>query len=92
MRMQLVLLVMVVGCALLVVKGQQQARKAFIALQQADQQQRRLEEEWGRLQLEESTWGMHSRVGKIAVEQLGMQMPEPAQVHVLFDKNAENRP
>ncbi len=84
MRLQLVLLAGVVFCALLVVDGQQQARKAFIALQQARQQEHQIDEDWGRLQLEESTWAMHARVGKIATGTLQMELPDASQMHVLF--------
>lgn len=89
MRLQLVLLSGVVVCALSVIDGQQQARKAFIALQQAQQQQRQLEEDWGRLQLEQSTWAMHARVGKIATEQLQMQLPDASQIRTLFAPTAQ---
>ena len=84
MRMQLLLLAIVVLCALSVVTSQHQARKAFIALQQAQQQQRKLDVEWGQLQLEQSTWAMHARVEKIAVDQLHMQVPDAKQMHMVY--------
>ncbi len=83
MRWQLVLLITVVLCALSLIKSQHQARKAFISLQQAQSQQIQLDEEWGRLQLEQSTWAMHARVGKIASEQLQMQLPDARQMRVV---------
>ncbi len=83
MRMQLVLLLAVVICALAVVTSQHEARRAFTALQQAQQQQRKLEVEWGQLQLEQSTWARHARVEKIATEQLSMQLPNANQMHVI---------
>ena len=36
--------------------------------------------EWGRLVLEQSTWTAHSRVESIAIQQLGMRVPEPGEV------------
>lgn len=36
--------------------------------------------EWGRLVLEQSTWTAHHRVENIATRQLGMRVPEPAEV------------
>lgn len=84
MRLQFVLWLAVMLCALSVINAQHQARKAFIALQQAQQRQHQLEEEWGRLQLEQSTWAMRARVGKIAVDQLQMQMPDTSQMRVIF--------
>ncbi len=84
MRLQWALLMAVVLCALAVINSQHQARKAFVAWQQAQMQQRQLEEEWGRLQLEQSTWAMHARVGKIATEQLQMQLPDASQERMVF--------
>lgn len=48
----------------------------FLQLQERD----RLQAEWGRLVLEHSTWTAHNRIEKLAVEQLGMQIPDPAAV------------
>ena len=36
--------------------------------------------EWGRLILEQSTWTAHSRIESLAVEQLRMRVPDPAEV------------
>ena len=83
MRMQGALLLAVVVCALAVVTSQHQARKAFIALQQAQLQQRKLEVEWGQLQLEQSTWARHTRVAKIATQQLQMQLPDANHLHMI---------
>ncbi|MBH9323525.1 cell division protein FtsL [Pseudomonas aeruginosa] len=35
--------------------------------------------EWGRLILEQSTWTAHSRIESLAVEQLRMRVPDPAE-------------
>jgi cell division protein FtsL len=88
MRVQIVLLLAVIGSALAVVNSQHQAHKVFIALQQAKWQQRQLEEEWGRLQLEQSTWAMHARVGKIAGDKLQMQLPDASQERMVFAPHA----
>lgn len=39
--------------------------------------------EWGRLVLEHSTWTAHNRIERIAVERLGMQVPEPGSVRMV---------
>jgi cell division protein FtsL len=39
--------------------------------------------EWGQLQLEQSTWAMHSRIEKIAAKFLQMQVPETSRVQVV---------
>ncbi|MHB1655708.1 MAG: cell division protein FtsL [Burkholderiales bacterium] len=92
MRVQLMLLMAVVLCSLAVVTSQHQARKAFIALQQAQQQQRKLDVEWGQLQLEQSTWARHERVEKIATEQLQMQLPDATHMRVIYAKKPQETP
>ncbi|EPR8093447.1 cell division protein FtsL [Pseudomonas aeruginosa] len=39
--------------------------------------------EWGRLILEQSTWTAHSRIESLAVEQLRMRAPDPAEVRMV---------
>ena len=39
--------------------------------------------EWGQLQLEQSTWAMHSRVEKIAASTLQMRVPPSARVRLI---------
>ncbi|HCE6867275.1 TPA: cell division protein FtsL [Pseudomonas aeruginosa] len=39
--------------------------------------------EWGRLILEQSTWTAHSRIESLAVEQLSMRVPDPAEVRMV---------
>jgi cell division protein FtsL len=39
--------------------------------------------EWGRLQLEQSTWATHGRVEKIAREKLNMRIPLVEEVKVI---------
>lgn len=43
-------------------------------------QREKAQAEWGRLVLEQSTWTAHSRVEAIATRQLGMRVPEAAEV------------
>lgn len=90
-RMHLLLLMMVIVSALAVVTSQHQARKAFVALEQAQLKQRALEVEWGQLQLEQGTWAMHARVEKLAVELLQMELPDAAHVQVIFAGNIKDR-
>ena len=42
-----------------------------------------LDIEWGQLQLEQSTWAMHSRVEKIASSTLQMRVPPSARVRLI---------
>lgn len=70
------LIVAVLVSALQVVVAQHRARKYFVEIQELEQQRDRLSEEWGRLQLEQSTWATDDRVEKIARTELKMTEPE----------------
>ncbi|HEV7393283.1 MAG TPA: cell division protein FtsL, partial [Burkholderiales bacterium] len=65
-RLNLVLLGILIACGLMLVTSQHQARKLYVELQKEQELAKRLEIEWGQLQLEQSTWAMHSRIEKIA--------------------------
>ena len=80
LNLNLVLLLVVVICALSVVKANHQARKLFIALGAEQKHLRDLNVEWGQLQLEQSTWAANVRVETLAREKLGMKRPAPGEV------------
>ena len=82
-RVNLVLLLALVLCALSLVTSRHQARRLFVELERAQAEQRAFETEYGQLQLEQSTWGMPARVEKIAREQLRMQLPTSARTEVV---------
>lgn len=82
-RLNLLLLVVVVVCALAVVSARHQARKLFVELHAEQTRARALDVEWGRLQLEISTWLMHNRVEEVARGRLDMAVPDPGRVYVL---------
>jgi cell division protein FtsL len=82
-RLNLSLFALLLACALAVVTGQHEARKLFVELEKERREARRLDEEWGQLQLEQSTWATHARIERLAVKSLGMQPPPPSRVRVL---------
>jgi cell division protein FtsL len=82
-KLNLLLLLVLVVCALGLVTSQYRARKLFSELDQAQQRERQLDVVYGQLQLEASTWGLHTRVAKIAAEKLGMHVPDPRRVIVI---------
>ena len=43
----------------------------------------KMQAEWGRLILEQSTWTAHSRIENLAVGQMQMHIPEPAEVQLV---------
>ncbi len=70
----------VFSSALGVVYTQHQARKSFVELQALQGVRDELNIEWGRLQLEQSTWATHGRIEVMAREKLDMMIPPPAAV------------
>ena len=63
--------------------SQHKARKLFSDLEREQERARNLDIEYGQLQLEASTWGLHSRVEKIAGSSLGMRAPDPRRVRLV---------
>lgn len=69
--------------ALQVVITRHEARRLFVELQALEHTRDELTEEWGRLQLEQSTWAINDRVETFARTKLGMKMPERSSVVLL---------
>ena len=82
-KLNLLLLAVVVACALGLVTSQHEARKLFSDLEREHARARDLDVEFGRLQLDASTWGLHSRVEKIAVGTLGLRAAEPRRTRLV---------
>jgi cell division protein FtsL len=80
LRLNLLLVLAAVFCALGVVTSQHQARKLFQALEGEQDRARQLEVEFGQLQLEMSTWATSPRIEKIARDKLRMRTPEAARI------------
>ncbi|AVR87859.1 cell division protein FtsL [Thauera aromatica] len=83
MRADAVLVALAVASALGVVSAQHQARKLHAEHEREQARARALEVEWGRLQLEQSTWAAHGRIESFARGRLGMGAPTPGQVLVV---------
>jgi len=82
-KLNLLLLLVLVVCALGLVTSQHKARKLFSDLERELARARELDVEFGKLQLEASTWGLHARVEKVATGILGMRVPDPRRVRVV---------
>ena len=76
-RLNALLLLLLVACALAVVTGQHHARSLFIDLESEQAAAKHLEEEFTQLQLEQGTWATHKRVQALAAGQLGMRFADP---------------
>lgn len=66
--------------AVQVVVTRHEARRLFVELQALEKTQDALKEEWGRLQLEQSTWAINDRVESVARVNLQMRMPDKSYV------------
>lgn len=82
-KLNLLLLLVLIVCALGLVTSQHKSRKLFSELEREQERARALEVEFGQLQLESSTWGLHSRVEKIAAGTLRMRAPDPRRVRMV---------
>ena len=82
-KLNLLLLAVLVACALGLVTSQHRARKLFSDFERELARARELDIEYGRLQLEASTWGLHQRVQKIATGSLGLRSPDPRRVRIV---------
>ena len=77
-RVNMLLLLATVLCALLLVRTQYESRRLFTALDRAQSEARRLEAENDRLKLERRAQATPLRVEKLAREQLQMRNASPA--------------
>lgn len=80
-----------IACALGVVTSQHEARKLFMVLENEKEIERKLDVEWGRLQLEQSTLIMHGRIEHIAREHLNMMAPTASSIQILSIGTVEDR-
>ena len=78
-----VLAVSVVLTAIVCVYARHESRRQFGQLQQLIAQRDALEVDWGRLQIEQSTWSTHARVESLARKKMGMRSPPPDEIKVV---------
>lgn len=69
------LLAGVMASAVAVVWAKHESRKRFVQLQSLQEEQARMDVEFGRLQLEQSTWATHGRIERLARQKLDMHTP-----------------
>jgi len=81
----LVLVIAVMASAIASVYAKHQSRKLFTDLQALSTERDRMEVEWGKLQIEQSTWSTYGRVEQLAREQMNMQAPSPGDVTLLTE-------
>ncbi|WP_028228636.1 cell division protein FtsL [Paraburkholderia ferrariae] len=72
-RLNIFLLIVVMGCALSVVNATNQQRQIFIQLQRAQAEERQLQQDYDQLQYQQSALSRTARVEQIATDSLKMQ-------------------
>jgi cell division protein FtsL len=76
-RATLTLLILLVICALSLVAAQQRARKLFINLERSQIEERKLNQEWLRLEYEQRNLSKSARIRDVARNQLRMSPISP---------------
>ncbi|MDR2613851.1 MAG: cell division protein FtsL [Candidatus Accumulibacter sp.] len=79
-RLNILLLLTLLICALGLVTSQHKARKLFQAMDAEQERARQLDVEFGQLQLELSTWATSPRIERLARERLKMREPEASRI------------
>jgi len=69
--------------AIEVVIARHETRKLFVEIQAQEKQRDNLNEEWGRLQLEQSTWATDARIESVSKTELHMIEPETSAVMLI---------
>lgn len=77
------LVVAVTSSAVAIVETSHRCRQAYAQLQDLESRQWNMQEQWGRLLLEQSTWAAHHRVEQLARRELGMRLPEASELTVV---------
>lgn len=81
--LNLVLVLAVVSTAVSIVGASHNCRQAYARLAALQTGQWNMQEQWGRLLLEQSTWAAHHRVEQLARRELGMRLPKAAELDVV---------
>jgi len=83
-RLNFILFFTLIAVCLGVITSQHKARKLYFELEQQEELSKKFETEYEQLQLEQSTWAMHSRVEELATKKLQMQVPDAKRIQVIL--------
>ena len=78
-----VLWLAVLATAMAVIYTTHRSRHLYSDWQQLQQQRYGLEEQWGRLLLEQSTWAAPDRVHRMALEKMNMKSPSVGELRMV---------
>jgi len=73
----------VVVSAIVSVYARHESRKQFAMLQELTAERDELDDEWGKLQIEQSSQARHDRVETLARKKIGMRIPSSLEVEVV---------
>lgn len=82
-RLNIGLFIALILICLGVVTSQHKARKLYSEREQLQASASQYKVEYEQLQLEQSTWAMHSRVEEVATKKLKMEVPNPKRIQVI---------
>ncbi|MDH5190276.1 MAG: cell division protein FtsL [Gammaproteobacteria bacterium] len=80
------LIMSVLGSAVGIVYAKHQNRKLFVQLQTLQSERDAMNTEWGKLQLEQATWGTHGRIERFAHDKLHMSVPAAGEINMIVSK------
>lgn len=78
-----ILSLLVLISALGIVYSKHESRQLFVELQALQVKQDAMNVDWGRLQLEQSTWATHGRIASAARNKLDMVVPANESVRII---------
>jgi cell division protein FtsL len=81
----LLLAACVVASGIWIVSVEHRSRQLFMQTEDLNREIDRLQIDWGRLQIEQSTWGTHSRVEALARQRLQLTAPRDDQLVVVVE-------
>ncbi|TXI91069.1 MAG: cell division protein FtsL [Burkholderiaceae bacterium] len=82
-RINLLLGLILVACALSLINSQYRARSLFIELERSQTQAKQYDLQWTQLKLDQSTFGKHSRIEAVAEKELNMTPLTPDRTQYL---------
>ena len=82
-RLNFILFFVLILVCLGVITAQHKARKLYFELEQQQDLSKKYETIFGQMQLEQSTWAMHSRIEDHAAKKLNMQVPDAKRIQVI---------
>jgi len=82
-RINIILAMILIACALSLINAQYQARHLFIELESELSLSKQYELQWTQLKLDQSTYGKHARIEETATRDLNMVVVTPERTQYL---------